>query len=118
MGFMPWENHHMRQLDLGPCSPRFLALATILILVGLPAVTGADGWGDDDPAEATSENLEDHMAESEDPSDLEVDSQDIPLENGKAEFKVHDVTVEDIQMSNDFEVLTPTTTLKNRPAET
>ena len=36
------------------------------------------------------------------------------IRRGKAEFKVDDIKVDDIQMTNDFQVLTPTTTLSVR----
>lgn len=52
------------------------AFALTLSLSIYPAITQANDWADDDPAEATSEQMEDHEASSKDPDDMTVGSHD------------------------------------------
>ncbi len=52
------------------------AFALTLSLSVHPAITQADDWAGNDPAEATSGRMEDHEASSKDPDDMTVESHD------------------------------------------
>jgi len=67
-----------RHLDLSSRRPSgLLVLSGLLLLIGLPGISRADGWRDSDPARTTAGDLEDHQAESKDPSSLEAESHDM-----------------------------------------
>jgi hypothetical protein len=53
-----------------------LVLTSVTVLFLATGVAFADGWVDSDPAESTSDDMENHEASSENPNDLEAQSED------------------------------------------
>jgi hypothetical protein len=55
---------------------RAATIVISLLFMAGPAITQANDWADDEPAEATSGQMEDHEASSKDPDEMTVGSHD------------------------------------------
>jgi len=103
------------------------AIVLALSLAAYPAVTQANDWAGNDPAEATSGRMEDHEASSKDPDDMTVESHDLDemtvesetMDGRMAESKDPDrMVVDSEEMSEHMGSSTDLTDLKKaRPDE-